>query len=55
MTTEKRTPRKPITEVMGTAITRSGDGHAEARDDLRRAEIRQRQRSMLNAMLCCMI
>ena len=52
MKTENRQDPKPITPVMGAAITRSDE---DRRQEQRRAEIRQRQRSMMNAMLCCMI
>ena len=56
MTSEKRTSSKPITAVMGTAIARSGEGQeTRLQREVEQAEIRQRQRSLMNAMLCCMI
>lgn len=55
MTNEKRTSPKPATPVTGKAISRLGLETREDRQNLNRAEIRQRQRSMMNAMLCYMI
>ena len=55
MTSEKRTNQKPIIPMMGNAIDGRGGERREARQDLNQAEIRQRQRSILNAMLCCLI
>lgn len=56
MTSEKRTASKPITAVMGTAIARSGESQkTRLQRDVEQAEIRSRQRSMMNAMLCYMI